>query len=192
MPQNVFCNLKDDTLPVTELSNPSLEPFIIEPSFAPSIEPFSSPLIENLSNLDISDNALLQIAEEYAKSTVNEVHPLSNTLDVTEINQAIKDLWAQIDILYDFIKPQTIEIHNFNCLKVNSSVTTVKEKVNALFFDALIPLNWKISVTWIDNPDTNDVDNVTVVMINYHVKEKTVKKLTQYFEKYYNNGVYIQ
>ena len=141
---------------------------------------------------ELSDESILQIAEEYACSNLaSTTHPLPNKFELIEINQAIKELWNQIDTIYDFIKPQTITIHNFQCLKINSAVESVKEKVDSLFFDALIPLNWKSTVTWTEKTDKNEIDIVTITMINYHVKEQAVKKLTKYFDKMYNNSIYI-
>ena len=187
--------------------------------------PLSSTKIpdETLSSLDISDQALLQLAEEYCDSMVARKHPLSSQLDlianrleqlelianklehrelteinqsvqklwITAVNQAIQELWNEIYTLRDFTKPQTITIHNFHCLKVNTAVTSIKDKVNSLFFDALIPITWKTSVTWSENLPKNEVENVTITFINFHVKEKVFQKLKKYFEKQYNNTVYI-
>lgn len=136
------------------------------------------------SSPSIPDEALLQMAEEYTNSTINKMtHTLPTNYDLTEINQSIKDLWNQIDHLYDLIKPQCIEIRNFHCLNVNTADTTVKEKVNSLFFNALIPLNWKVSVTWSETPQKNEIDCVTITMLNFLTKQKALEKLTKYFEK---------
>jgi hypothetical protein len=50
-------------------------------------------------------------------------------------------------------------------------------------------------VTWIDKPhqtNTNDVESVTVTMINHHVKSKTIELLNNYFSKVYDNTIYIK
>jgi hypothetical protein len=189
------CNLDDDLASLvssttmdetsTTLNDPLANESVPE-EHLPS-QPYS-PYFENMSD----EEALLELAEEYANSSVNtENHLLPNKLELTEINLAIKELWEAVDDLKDKKKPQTVEIHNFNGLKTTSDITTVKDKVNALFFEALIPLTWKISVTWTENPSTQNVDTVTITLINHHVKDKVVEKLKKYFEKNYENVVYI-
>lgn len=200
MPREVFLlklMIKFQTM-TEQLSNPFLAAEPLDdntptlngpPTQMPTLEYFFLP-DDFLPSPDIDGATLLQLAEEYANDTVTTAtHALPNKLELTEIQQAIKELWGQIDTLYDFVKPQTIEIHNFHCLKVNVAVGTIKEKVNSLFFDALIPLNWKLSVTWAES--NTEVDSVTLTMINHHVKQKTVEKLTKYFNRMYNNSVYI-
>jgi len=143
-------------------------------------------------NDGISDDVLLQLADEYCNASVTTSHSLPDTFDLTTINRTLAEIWNQIDImLTDRNKPPIIEIHNFHNLKINAAVCTVKEKVNALFFDALIPITWKTTITWTDKPNSNEVDIVTITMINFRVKQRVIEILTKYFDKMYHNTVYI-
>ena len=143
-----------------------------------------------LPSLNISEEICSSLAKEIADTQNNmTVHSPSHTFELNEINQAIKELNAQIDRLFDFHKPQFITIYNFHCLILNGS--SVKEKVNFLFNDASICTDWKSSVTWTETPDKHEIENVSITMINYHVKEKTKEKLNKYFNRFYKDVVYI-
>jgi len=145
----------------------------------------------------VGDAALLQLVDAYSGAVrVIADNPLllPPNNSITEINHSIGELRLQLETLTALLQPQIITIYNFHNLKVNTAVTTVKDKVNSLFFDANIPYNWKIMVTWIDKPhqsNTNDVESVTVTMINHHVKSKTIELLNNYFSKVYDNTIYI-
>jgi hypothetical protein len=138
------------------------------------------------------DAILLGLAEEYSHTVATAAVLLPN--DLVEINQRIQDIRAAIDLLYDYLKPQTITIHNFNDLRSSTAVTTVNDRLNSLFFDALIPSTWKIGVHWTEKTDQTNkiiVDSVTITMINHHVKERTTQLLKTFFAKAYNNTIYV-
>jgi len=132
---------------------------------------------------EIDDATLLLLADNHSNADVN-------VADLSEINNSINELKSHIDMLYKYLQPQTITIFNFKNLKPYQSVTTVKEKVDKLFQLAGIPLHWKITLTW-TQLNNNDIDSVTISMLNYHVKEKTKNVLNTFLATEYNNTVYI-
>jgi len=149
--------------------------------------------IENFTDND--DAALLQLAEEYATNNETVLPPSSNSFKISEIEMQIRDIKDKLNFLYELSTPQTITIHNFHHLKNGTAVTTVKDKLNCLFFEASIPINWKISLVWTEQtlPKTNKniVDTVTITLLNYHVKMKTLDLLKKYFAKTYDNTIFV-
>ena len=135
--------------------------------------------VDLFKNEPITDDILLQCAEDY--DAIDD--------DLTEINQTINELKTHIDCLYEYLKPQVVTIYNFDNFKATTAVKSVKDKVNSLFYDASIPVNWKISVTWTET--NNTVDTVTINFINHFVKMKSIELLNNYFLKVYNNTIYI-
>jgi hypothetical protein len=183
-----------DEVNIFPSTNPSIE---VLSSIRPENHPLETVPLENSSeiasfyedNLEEED-VLCQMAEEYTNSAISLVLPTQ--LELNEINAAITELGARVERLYALTKQQTIEIHNFNFLNLNSSANnTVKDKIHALFFYADIPLTWVISFTWTEKPNTHEIDKVTITLLNCHVKAKVVQKLKKYLEKSYNNIVYI-
>jgi hypothetical protein len=180
----LFTNV-DDKPDVTSTTSDDLR----ETETLDMLDPSDAVLLQ-LAN-SITDDALLQLAEDYANENNS---PHKDPVVLSDIDDVIKDMQNKIDILYDLLKPQTITFHNFNDLKVSTAVTTVKDKINALFYDALIPLNWKIKITWCDKniePNKTVVDSVTVTVLNCHVKKRSVYLLNKYFSKLYNNKIYM-
>jgi len=144
------------------------------------------------STNEIDDGTLFELAENYLESDQADVP--ANVNICSEIEQIVQELQLKIDFLYSLSQPQTITLTNFNFLKINTAVTTVKDKINSLFFDASIPLNWKTNLVWTEKTlPSNEtiVDTVTITLLNFIVKEQTKKMLTNYFNKTYNNTIFI-
>ena len=88
------------------------------------------------------------------------------------------------------VEPQMFSIENFDHLKLQSHTNTVEDKLDTLFFEAGIPVHWKINVTWHDTL-SDTTNTVHVEMLNHFVKIKAIELLQLYFTSCYNNTVYI-
>jgi hypothetical protein len=180
------CPLDDDELSFERVS----------PAEAPAI---SHNVMDEFHTENIIEQFYVDDDQEFlsaVNSTIDDdqecLSAVNSTLDNT-ISQ-IRKLQNQLDKLYDMVGvPQVIHIKNFSQLKIPTGITSINDKVNTLFFDAHIPSNWKISIARDSTDSTcNLVDTVTVIMLNYFVKEKTKELLRGYFETNYDNIVYIE
>jgi hypothetical protein len=154
------------------------------PDINPSDVTSTSTSILHDADKEMMDATLLQCGADFS---THDIEFLENNDPIGfEITKQIKTLKAQIKHLYTFLKPQTITIYNFYNLKVNTAVTTVKDKINSLFYECGIPVSWKITVTWTEKTlasNNSVVDTVTITMVNYFVKEKTVEIFNKHFSK---------
>jgi hypothetical protein len=106
------------------------------------------------------------------------------------MEEYIRNLVNRIASLETFVNSSSIfTILNFDALMLQSSASNVNDKLNTLFYEANIPLIWKISAEWIKD-DNLIVNTVHVTMLNSFVKEKAKALLSLYFSTVYNNTVY--
>lgn len=102
----------------------------------------------------------------------------------------LKKLQARLHHLYQLLaKPQIIHLRGFEHLQLKNVSHDIRHRVDTLFFDANIPVNWKTNVKW-THPSATKID-VHITFMNYVVKEKVKEILLDYFVKYYNHIIYI-
>jgi hypothetical protein len=106
-------------------------------------------------------------------------------------NYAVHDLQLRLDHLHDLLtRPQIIHLHGFEFIKLKSVAHNIQQRVNTLFFEAHIPINWKINVKW--NLFSHTKIDVHITLLNYIVKERVKELLLDYLSYYYNNNIYIE
>ncbi len=119
-----------------------------------------------------------------------EKNEYSEITDVTPTSKDLRELQTQLNNLYQLVaKPQIINLYGFEHLNLQSVSHDIKQRVDTLFFEAHIPIKWKLKVKW-----TQTLNNKTVVhitMLNYFVKEEVKKMLLNFLEHEYKNIIYI-
>jgi hypothetical protein len=126
---------------------------------------------------DEDDNALLDVF----KSSINTIK--CHQEHIIQLQSLMKDV-------YDIIgKPQMIHIKNFDCLLKPTGAFSIEDQVDTLFFDAGIPVSWKIYVDHSINSTSKHLD-VSIAFGNYIVKEKAKERLNTYFSRHYSHTIY--
>lgn len=144
-----------------------------------SVKVYESAYINELfKNLDDEDdNALLDVF----KSSINTIK--CHQEHIIQLQSLMKDV-------YDIIgKPQMIHIKNFDCLLKPTGAFSIEDQVDTLFFDAGIPVSWKIYVDHSINSTSKHLD-VSIAFGNYIVKEKAKERLNTYFSRHYSHTIY--
>jgi len=128
---------------------------------------------------------------------VSQSDVTSTTLDDQEISD-IPDLFSD-DAVGDAALLQLVDAYsgavrviadNPLLLPPNNSITEINHSIGELRLqlETLTALLQPQIIT----TNTNDVESVTVTMINHHVKSKTIELLNNYFSKVYDNTIYIK
>jgi hypothetical protein len=114
-----------------------------------------------------------------------------NSVNTIKCHQEhIAQLRLLLNEVYDICgKPQMIHIKNFDRLLKPTGAFSIEDQVNTLFFDACIPISWKIYVNHITNNTSKQLD-VSIAMENYIIKEKAKERLNTYFKQHYSNTIY--
>jgi uncharacterized protein with von Willebrand factor type A (vWA) domain len=139
---------------------------------------------EELTTNNMSTEELTKEIEHLTKETEQKKE------EEESMEEYIRNLVNRIASLETFVNSSSIfTILNFDALMLQSSASNVNDKLNTLFYEANIPLIWKISAEWIKD-DNLIVNTVHVTMLNSFVKEKAKALLSLYFSTVYNNTVY--
>jgi hypothetical protein len=102
----------------------------------------------------------------------------------------LAELRSRLNHLYTLLtNPQIIHLRDFEHLQLKSVSHDIKQRVQTLFFEANIPINWISQVKW-THPSATKID-VHITLLNYIVKEKVKEMLLDYFKNQYNNTIYI-
>jgi hypothetical protein len=108
----------------------------------------------------------------------------------TTTNYTLQNLQSRLDHLHGLLaKPQIIHLRGFEFLLLKSVAHNIQQRVDTLFFEAHIPCNWKLNVTW--NHPSHTKTDVHITLLNYYVKERVKELLLDYFINHYNNVIYI-
>jgi hypothetical protein len=106
-------------------------------------------------------------------------------------NYTLQNLQSRLDHLHGLIaKPQIIHLRGFEFLLLKNVAHNIQQRVDTLFFEAHIPSNWKLNVTW-NHPFPTKTD-VHITLLNYIVKERVNELLLDYFNNNYNNIIYSE
>lgn len=86
-------------------------------------------------------------------------------------------------------QPQKLHLRRFEFLQLKNVSHTIEQRVQTLFFEAHIPINWTLKVEY--TCSLSKKTDVSITFINYNVKERAKTLLKEFFKMNYNNIIYV-